>query len=112
MPQAVAPVLPPAPRDQTSAAASITLLPPGDAAYYTLSYHLLTLDGTELTHGTVGYGRRIGLPAGSYKLKIDAIPAIEKELVVESGAALEVRLRQGYSGWVAEVGIGTPEQGG
>ena len=104
-PQSVAAVLPPASRAPAPIPGTILVQFSDGATPSTLSYHLLTTDGVELTRGTVGYGRRIEVPAGSYKLKIDAAEAIEKDLAVDGGATVEVRLRQGYSGWVAEVAV-------
>jgi hypothetical protein len=96
----------PSPRPTAPAPQPATILvkpAANPSANIPLSYQLLTPAGMDLTHGTVGYGRHIELSAGTYVLKINAKPAIEKKVVVASGATVEIRLRQGYSGWVADV---------
>ncbi len=75
-----------------------------------LTYRIAAQDGTQVATGTVGQGAPLQLQPGTYKLKINANPPIEKDLVVDSGGHVEVRLRQGYSGMVADVKSDTPGQ--
>lgn len=67
-----------------------------------LSYQITTPAGEPVASGTVGTAP-VEIQPGEYKLKINANPAIEKELVVENGGNVVVSLRQGFGGLVAEV---------
>jgi Ca-activated chloride channel family protein len=67
-----------------------------------LSYQITTLDGEPVAAGTVG-SEPVEIQPGEYKLKINANPAVEKDLVVENGGNVVVSLRQGFGGLVAEV---------
>lgn len=70
-----------------------------------LDYQLLAADGKEVAKGTVGQGGAVPVQPGSYKLKINASPAIEKDVTVPNGGHLEVRVRQGYGGLTADVQV-------
>ncbi len=67
-----------------------------------LSYQIATSEGEQVAAGTVG-AEPVKLQPGTYTLKINANPAIEKELVVKSDGNLVVSLRQGFGGLVAEI---------
>jgi hypothetical protein len=67
-----------------------------------LSYQIFDAEGEQVGGGTVG-GAPLTLQPGRYQLKINANPAIEKELVVESGGQMLVSLRQGFGGLIAEI---------
>lgn len=67
-----------------------------------LSYQVFAPDGEQVTSGTVG-GAPIQLKPGTYKLKINANPAIEKELKIENGGNVVVSLRQGFGGLLADI---------
>lgn len=67
-----------------------------------LSYQITTLDGEPVAAGTVG-SEPVEIQPGEYKLKINANPEVEKDLVVENGGNVVVSLRQGFGGLVAEV---------
>lgn len=67
-----------------------------------LSYQITTPAGEPVASGTVGT-EPVEIEPGEYKLKINANPAIEKDLVVENGGNVVVSLRQGFGGLVAEV---------
>jgi len=72
-----------------------------------LNYRVLAQDGSEVAGGTVG-DAPIQLNPGVYRLQIDATEALETELVIENGGAVEVRLRKGFTGLLAEVGRVSP----
>ncbi|HSH81501.1 MAG TPA: vWA domain-containing protein, partial [Herpetosiphonaceae bacterium] len=67
-----------------------------------LRYQIVTREGTEVAAGNVGQAP-IQLPAGTYLLRINATPPIEKEFVVRDGDRLEVLIRQGFGGLIADV---------
>ncbi|HEX6288176.1 MAG TPA: vWA domain-containing protein [Herpetosiphonaceae bacterium] len=67
-----------------------------------LSYQIVTAEGEQVAAGTVG-AEPVALEPGTYTLKINANPAIEKELIVKSGGDVVVSLRQGFGGLVAEI---------
>lgn len=67
-----------------------------------LSYQITTADGEQIASGTVG-SEPVQIQPGEYRLKINANPAVEKDLVVENGGNVVVSLRQGFGGLVAEV---------
>jgi Ca-activated chloride channel homolog len=68
-----------------------------------LGYQIVAEDGREVATGIVGKGEALKLDPGTYQLNINANPPVVKELIVESGAGLEVQVRQGYGGLVADV---------
>lgn len=72
-----------------------------------LSYQIVDRDGAVAAAGIVG-GTPLQLKPGSYTLKINANPAIEKELVIDSGGQVMVSLRQGFGGLIAEIKTSTP----
>lgn len=67
-----------------------------------LRYQIVNADGAEVAAGNVGQAP-IQLPAGSYRLIINATPPIEKEFVVRDGDRLEILVRQGFGGLIADV---------
>ncbi len=67
-----------------------------------LRYQIVTPDGAEVAAGNVGQAP-IQLPAGTYRLRINATPPIEKEFVVRGGDRLEILVRQGFGGLIADV---------
>ena len=67
-----------------------------------LSYQIFDAEGQQVGGGIVG-GAPLTLQPGRYRLKINASPAIEKELIVESGGQMLVSLRQGFGGLIAEI---------
>lgn len=73
-----------------------------------LRYQVLAADGSEVLSGTIGDGGPVELAAGAYRLRINANPPIEKDLIVPSGASVSVRIRQGYGGLVADIDAAKP----
>ncbi len=71
-----------------------------------LNYQVVTADGAEVAAGTLGQPEPIELQPGTYKLKINANPPLEQELVVKSNARVEARLRQGYGGLLVDIHTG------
>ena len=74
-------------------------------------FQIVAEDGAEVAAGTVGQGP-VQLQPGAYKLKINANPPVEQDLVVDNGTSLEVKVRQGYGGLIADVKDVTPEPEG
>lgn len=72
-----------------------------------LSYQISDADGVVVASGEVG-GTTQTLDPGTYLLKVNANPPIEKELVVPSGGSVVVNLRQGFGGLIADVAIDAP----
>jgi hypothetical protein len=58
-----------------------------------LTYQILRPDGSEVTTGSVG-ADGVSLEPGQYTLRINVVPPVERELVVENGSELEVRVNQ------------------
>lgn len=67
-----------------------------------LSYQLLGVDGTPAGQGSVG-GEPLSVPPGSYTLRINTTPPIEKVIEINNGSNTRVSVRQDIGGLVAEV---------
>lgn len=70
-----------------------------------LTYQILGPDGSEVANGTVG-AAAITLEPGQYTLRVNSLPPVDHELVVEPGKSLEVRVSQGPEGLDITVGEG------
>ncbi len=67
-----------------------------------LSYQLLADDGSQAAQGSVG-GEPISVQPGSYTLRINTTPPIEKRIEISNGGNTQVSVRQDLGGLVAEV---------
>lgn len=67
-----------------------------------LSYQITASGGEVVVSGTVG-GEPVQVAPGTYKLKINSNPPLERELKVDNGDNLVVRLREAFSGLRAEI---------
>jgi hypothetical protein len=73
----------------------------------TLSYQILDQNDREVASGEVG-DPAIQLPPGKYKLKINSTPEIEKEFEVDNGGTVNIVVRQGFGGLIADVNVTNP----
>jgi Ca-activated chloride channel homolog len=72
-----------------------------------LSYQIVNADGEAVATGEVG-GTTQTLDPGTYLLKVNTNPPIEKELVVPSGGNVVVNMRQCFGGLIADIKAETP----
>jgi hypothetical protein len=68
-----------------------------------LSYQVVAADGKQAAAGSLSKGGKVDLQAGTYKLKINANPPIEKALVVAKDGRVAVNVTQSSAGLVADV---------
>lgn len=71
-----------------------------------LTYQILGPEGAEVATGTVG-AAGITLEPGQYTLRVNSLPPVERELLVEAGSSLEVRVSQGLEGIDITIGDGS-----
>jgi hypothetical protein len=72
-----------------------------------LTFSILGPDGTEVGTGTVG-AERLTLEPGTYTLRINAVPPVEREILIEDGSTVDIRISQGPEGIDITVDEGSP----